>query len=292
VELKAEETPGAMFMIKYMHENLDKMISGEKPWVVQYGSTNSVRFIKEGWAPFTKVRFPGYSVFSSILCRINILGTFDPNIKTAKDLAGKRVAVAAKAAPFNSTLKYVPYFEKGLGVDVNWQFIGIDQGKDALLNGTVDATVCTFMGEYELAPDGKTFIITKAAPDSPTLQLLASGRKLHLIPFDPQVLMSTYKGEGMMTFNPALVKAGAADGVAADVTGLCEFLYMTCDEKTPDDIIIELLKVRYEQANKFGDYHAMFKMQPENPFPAGAPKELIHPAAYKAAKELGFKVIE
>ena len=40
----------------------------------------------------------------------------------------------------------------------------IDQGKDALLNGTVDATVCTFMGEYELAPDGVTYVITKAAP--------------------------------------------------------------------------------------------------------------------------------
>jgi hypothetical protein len=292
VELKAEETPGAMFMIKYMHDNLDRMISGKKPWVVQYGSTNSVRFIRNGWAPFTKFPFPGYSVFSSILCRINILGTFDPNIKSARDLAGKRVAVAAKAAPFNSTLKYVPYFKKGLGVDVDWQFIGIGQGKDALLNGTVDATVCTFMGEYELSPDGKTFVITKAAPDSSTLQLLASGRKLHLIPFDPQVLMSTYKGTESMIFNPALLKAGAVDGVAADVTGLCEFLYMTCDEKTPDDIIIELLKVRYGQANKFGDYHAMFKMQPKNPFPAGAPKELIHPAVYKAAKELGFKVIE
>ena len=96
----------------------------------------------------------------------------------------------------------------------------------------------------------------------------------------------------MMIFNPALIKAGAAEGVAADVTGLCEFLYMTCDEKTPDDIIIELLKVRYQQASKFGEYHAMFKMQPKNPFPAGAPKELIHQAVYKAAKELGFKVIE
>ena len=292
VELKAEETPGAMFMVKYVHDNIEQIRSGKKPWVVQYCSTNSARFIRNGWAPFTKIPVPGYKVYSSILCRINILGTFDPNIKSAKDLAGKRVAVAAKAAPFNSTLKYVPYFEKGLGVDVDWQFIGIGQGKDALLNGTVDATVCTFMGEYELAPDGLTYVITKAAPDSATLQLLASGRKLNLIPFDPQVLMSTYKGEGMMVFRPALVKAGAADGIAADVTGLCEFLYMSCDEKTPDDVIIELMKVRYEQAEKFGEYHAMFKMQPKNPFPAGAPKDLIHPAAYKAAKELGFKVIE
>jgi hypothetical protein len=292
VELKAEETPGAMFMIKYMHDNIEQIRSGKKPWVVQYGSTNTILFIRNGWAPFTKVRVPGYSLFSSILCRINVLGTFDPNIKTAGDLAGKRVATAAKAAPFNSTLKYVPYFAKGLGVDVNWQFIGIDQGKDALLNGTVDATVCTFMGEYELAPDGVTFVITKAAPDSPTLQLLSSGRTLHLIPFDPEVLMSTYKGEGMMIFHPALVKAGAAEGITADVTGLSEFLYMTCDEKTPDDIIIELMKVRYEQAAKFGEYHAMFKMQPKNPFPAGAPKDMIHPAVYKAAKELGFKVIE
>ena len=104
--------------------------------------------------------------------------------------------------------------------------------------------------------------------------------------------MSTYQGEGMEVFNPALLKAGAADGISADVTGLCEFLYMQCDKDVPDDIIIELLKVRYEQAEKFGDYHAMFKMQPKNPYPAGVSKEFIHPAVFKAAKELGFKVIE
>ena len=292
VELKAEETPGAMFMIKSLHDNIDKMRSGEKPWVVQYASTNSASFIKYGWKPFDKIKVSGYSVFSTILCRINVLATFDENIKSAKDLAGKRVAVATKAAPFNSTLKYIPYFKNGLGVDVNWQYIGIGQGKDALLNGTVDASVCTFTGEYELSPDGLTFMITKASPDSATMELLASGRKLHFIPFDPKVLMSTYQGDKMMTFRPAVIKPGAADGVSEEINGLCEFLYLSCDEKMPDDIVIELMRVRYENASKFGDYHAMFKMQPKNPFPAGAPKKLIHPAAYKAAKVLGFKVIE
>jgi TRAP-type uncharacterized transport system substrate-binding protein len=292
VQVKAEETPGAMFMIKSLHDNIGNMRSGKKPWVIQYASTNSASFIKYGWPPFTKIRVPGYRVFSTILCRINILATFDEDIKSAKDLAGKRVAVATKAAPFNSTLKYVPYFEKGLGVDVNWQFIGIGQGKDALLNGTVDATVCTFTGEYQLASDGITFNITKASADSPTMELLASGRKLRFISFDPKVLMSTYKGEKMMVFSPAVIKAGATDGVDGDITGLCEFLYLSCDEKMPDDIVTELLKVRLENAKKFGDYHAMFKMQPENPFPAGAPKSLVHPAVYGAAKKLGFKVVE
>lgn len=292
VELKAEETPGAMFMAKYLHDNTDKIRSGDKPWVIQYGSTNSTQFIRYGWGPFAKVPVPGYRVFSTILCRINVLATFDKNIKTAKDLAGKRVAVATKAAPFNSTLKYIPYFKDGLGVDVNWQYIGIGQGKDALLNGTVDATVCTFMGEYKQAPDGVTMIITKAAPDSATMELLASGRKINFISFDPKVLMSTYKGKEMMIFRPALMKADVVEGMDADTTGLCEWLYLTCDEETPDDIMIELLRVRYEHADKFGDYHAMFKMQPKNPFPAGAPKDLIHPAVYKAAEQLGFEVIE
>lgn len=292
VELKAEETPGGMFMAKSYHDNLDKMISGEKPWVVQYGSTNSTLFIKNGWGPFKDVAIPGLRVFSTIFCRINLLCTFDPEIKTAKDLAGKRVAIATKAEPFNSTLKYLPYFSKGLGVEVDWQYIGIDQGKDALLNGSVNATVCTFTGEYELAPDGKTFVITKAAPDSATMQLLASGRKLYLIPFDPALLKFAYQGENMMVLEPALVKAGAAEGIEADAMGLCEFMYMFCDEKIPEDILVELIKVRYENAEKFGDYNASFKMQPKNPFPAGAPKDLIHPVVYKAAKELGFKVIE
>ncbi|MGB3222844.1 MAG: hypothetical protein WBB23_08590 [Desulforhopalus sp.] len=292
VDLKTEETPGAMFMVKSLHDNLDKMRSGEKPWVIQYGSTNSTNFISKGYAPFDKINVPGYRVFSTILSRINVLCTFDENLKTAGDLAGKRVGVATKAAPFNSTLKYLPYFEKGLGIDVDWQYIGIGQGKDGLLNGTVDASVCTFTGEYEPAADGVSFNITKADPDSSTLELLASGRKLHFIPFDPKVLMSTYQGEGMMVFSPALVKTGAVDGIDKEFQGLTEFLYLTCDKDTPDDILIELLKVRYENSEKFGDYHAMFKTQPKNPFPAGAPKELIHPAAYKAAKVLGYKVIE
>jgi TRAP-type uncharacterized transport system substrate-binding protein len=292
VKLKAEETPGAMFMVRSMRDNLDEMRSGEKPWAIQYASTNSAMFISKGWPPFNKFRVPGYKVFATILCRINVLGTFDKNIKTARDLAGKRVAIATRAAPFNSTLKYVPYFKKGLGVDVNWQYIGIGQGKDALLNGTVEATVCTFTGEYELAPDGVTFDITKATPDAPTLELLSSGRKLHFISFDPKLLMSTYQGEGMMTFRPAVIKAGAVEGIDKAFTGMSEFLYLSCDKDMPEDILTELLRVRYEQAEKFGDYNAMFKIQPKNPFPAGAPNDLIDSGVYKAAKVIGFKVIK
>jgi len=292
VNLKAEETPGAMYQAKYYQQNIDAMRSGKKTWTMSYGSTNSVTFMKYGWGPFKKVPTPGLQVFGSILCRANFLGTFDPKIKTLKDLAGKRVAVASKSAPFNSTLKYIPYFEKGLGTKVNWQFIGIGQGKSALLNGTVDATICSFMAEYKVAPDGLTMILHKAAPDTATMELLASGKKLNLIPYDPKMLMSVYKGKEMMTFRPAVLKAGAAKGIDYDAKGFCEWLYTAADEQFPVDVLIELLRVRYEHGKKFGNYHAMFKLQPENPFPTGAPKSLIHKGAYAAAKALGFKVVE
>lgn len=291
-DLKAEETPGAIFILQTMQSEVENMRSGKRPWVVSYGSVNTIRFAKNGWAPLDKFKLPGLKAFSTILCRVNVLATFDANIKTAKDLAGKRVAIETRAAPFNSTLKYLPYFKKGLGVDVNWQYIGLDQGKDALLNGTVDATVTTFMGEYEVAPDGTSLIINKAAPDSPTLQLLASGRQLHLIPFDPKLILSVYQGNEAMLLQPALVKAKAVEGIEQDAMGMVEFLYMLGDESMPDDIVMELIKVRYDNAEKFGDYHAMFKMQPKNPFPTGAPKEFIHPAVFKAAVKLGFKVTE
>jgi TRAP-type uncharacterized transport system substrate-binding protein len=292
VNLKAEETPGAMYMAKYYSQNIDDIRAGKKDWVMWYGSTNSTLFMKNGWGPFKKVPAPGFQVFGSILCRANFLGTFDPNIKTLKDLAGKRVAVASKSAPFNSTLKYLPYFEKGLKTKVNWQFIGIGQGKSALLNGTVDATICSFMAEYTVAPDGLTMVLHKAAPDTATMELLASGRKLNLIPYDPDMLMSVYKGEGMMTFRPAVLKAGAAKGIDYEAKGFCEWLYTIADEQMPVDIVTELIRVRYEHGKKFGNYHSMFKLQPENPFPTGAPKFLIHKASYSAAKELGYKVVE
>lgn len=257
-----------------------------------YGSGNMLHFMRNGWEPFSRFKAPDLQAMGTILCRLNFLVTFDPNIKTARDLAGKRVAIASKAAPFNSTLKYLPYFEKGLGVNVDWQYIGIAQGKDALLNNTVDATIATFMVSYTMSPDGKTVIVENPAPDTATMELLASGRKLYFIPFDPEVLMSTYQGEGMMMFYPALMNAGTVKGVDTDAHGLVEWLYTLVDAQMPEDVVAELLRVRYEDAERFGSYHSQFELQPKNPFPVGVPKEAVHPGVFKAAEKYGFEAAE
>ena len=292
VKLKTEETPGAMYMAKYYVETIQDQRAGKKPWTIMYGSTNTANFMRNGWGPFAGLKSPDLKVMGTILCRVNFLATFNPNLKTGKDLAGKRVAVESKAAPFNSTLKYLPYFEKGLGVNVDWQFIGIPQGKDALLNNTIDATLATFMVTYSIGSDGITVLVEKAAPDTATMELLASGRKLYFIPIDSKVLMSTYQGEGMMIFQPALMKAGITKGIDVDTSGLAEWLYTKVDGEMPDDIVIELLRIRYEFAESFGNYHSQFQLQPKNPFPTGAPKDIIHPGVYKAAAKFGFKVVE
>ena len=56
----------------------------------------------------------------------------------------------------------------------------------------------------------------------------------------------------------------------------------------PDDVVQEIIRVRYEYAEELGKYHAALKMYPKNPYPIGVPEEWIHPGVKKAMQALNI----
>jgi hypothetical protein len=60
----------------------------------------------------------------------------------------------------------------------------------------------------------------------------------------------------------------------------------------PDDVAIEIIRVRHEYRKELGKYHAMLKLLPETPYPIGTPKEYVHPGVIKAMKKLGLPIPE
>lgn len=291
VEWKAQETPGAMYIVRYFAENQKKMVSGQVPQVGTITSVGTLPFVVEGRKPFTKVNISTARAAFSMPSFCTFFVTFDPDIKTLKDLEGKNVGIAEKSRPFQGSIALGPYFKKGLKNwdKINWQFLGAGNSKDALLNNTIDAHYATFMGSAEVAADG-SYYTTAMAPGPAVLELMNSGRQLYFIPWDPVVFRAAYDFSTDMIAHPILVKKGTIKGVGSDIWGRLTTGIVMVDESLPIDVLQEIIRVRHEYRKELGKYHGTLKLLPDNPFPVGTPYELLHPGVRKAMKNLGIPI--
>jgi hypothetical protein len=183
-----------------------------------------------------------------------------------------------------------PYFNAlDLWDKIDWQLIGYAEGKDALLNGTVDATAIVGSGTVTPRP-GDIAVIDPYIPDTPGMELLGSGRKVYLFGLEEEVIRAAYQGEGVMTPIAGLVPKGAMKGLDGDMIVTWDMLDYCCMESLPDDVVIEMIRIRKQYVKEFGEHHAIMELYSENPYPFGLKKEHIHPAVFKAAEILDFEV--
>ena len=288
--IRAQETPGGTYMIKYWIKNRKAMLDGTISQIALLGVDTALVFLAEGRPPFTKLALPFARVWSSAPGLIDFFATFDPNIKTLKDLTGKKVAVALKSQIFQTGLRLKPYFDKGLGIwdQVDWQYLGYSKGKDALLNGQIDA--CIFSCYGSVKAEGGILVSRDLAPSPAGMEILGAGRKVHLIGWDPEVTKASYDFSTDVRILPVLVKKGAMEQIDKDVwvNGTTSSFY--CDESMPEDVVIELLRIMTTYHDELAQTDATAVFFSKNPYPVGVPKRLIHPAVFKAAKVLHFDV--
>lgn len=289
VDWKAQETPGAMYIIRYAAENRGKILAGEVPQLGAISSVGVLPFVAEGRPPFTKVKSPNVRAAFSMPSFVTFFVSFNPDIKSLKDLEGKKVGIAEKSRPFQGTIALRPYFRKGLKNwdKIEWQQLGAGNSKDALLNNTIDVHYATFMGRVKVAPDG-SYYSDALAPSPATMQLLNSGRKLFIIPWDPVIFKAANDFSADMIAYPILVKKGTIKGVDQDIWGRLTTGIMQVDESLPDNVLQEIIRVRHEYRTELGKYHGSLKLLPETPYPIGTPDKLVHPGVKKAMQNLGI----
>ena len=289
VKWKVQETPGAMYNNKYLFQNMAKMKSGELPPVITSASASIIGHTNEGRPPFDMIPTPNACALFSSPSFISLFNTFDPAIETTSDFAGKSVGIPEKSRIFSSTLLMKPYFDKGLDIwdKVEWQFIGSINSKDALLNGRIDVRASTFMGKIEKAPDG-TFVCTSMAPTTPTLEVLGSGRKHLLIGWNPTVVTKSFDFAKDQRIYPVLIKKGALKGLDRDIWGIAALGVYRAPDFLPQDVIQEIIRVRYEYRDELAKYHAAMQFFPKNPYPLGVPEKWIVPGVKKAMENLNI----
>ncbi len=247
-------------------------------------------FVIEGRPPFKKYPVPDSRALFSSPSFISMFLTFDEKIKTAEDFAGRKVGIAEKSRPFMGSLALSPYFGKGLGIwkKVDWQFIGPINSKDALLNDRIQVHFSTFRGSVKQQADG-SFVCTKLAPATPTLELMNSGRKFHFVGFAPDLFTKSYDFSKSMMVYPVLIKKEALKGLDHDIWALLSVGLYRGPASLPDEVVEEIIRIRHQKRGELAKFHAALGFFPEDPYPVGVPEKWVHPGVMRAMKKLGLR---
>lgn len=212
----------------------------------------------------------------------NGLCTLDPNIKSLKDLVGKRVIFDSSRGKGREIVYKGILIEAGVQLEkINYQYSSGKAAADTLRDGLVDAI---YTGSVLIKLPNKHVT-------SPFTKELVATKKTYFISFDERYVKAYKDKTGhpldFMTLPPKMLGPMQTEpcGVLIKPLGYCAHLDM------PDHVVTEVLRVIYENAHVFKDYTPIGAIITQETIAhLGIPEGAYHPAAVKFFKEKGIKV--
>ncbi len=266
----ASETPGYVFNLK----KLDTEPALRKTTVIGSGP-GLIGLATHGAKPFDK-KYAAPKLIGNMTIVAVWLASLDAKLKGGADIAGKRLALG-KSAQINWAVLPRAVVENGWGVTTSVQYLGPKQAISALLDGKADLAI---VGGY-INPSQ-----TKLALAPPTLELVATGRKLNHLSFGKAAVEKTVpKGYRIA---PYTVDPAGVDGLDKPLETFIDTSSWTVDASFPDELAYELAKLLIANVSKFGEYHAVGKLMSTKGLVYGWDAADIHPGALKAYKEAGI----
>ena len=208
------------------------------------------------------------------------MSTLDSNIKSGKDLKGKRIGFPPRAS--------IGYLNQQLVMQHSWkvwesakkEFLGWAGCISALRDGLVDAAVTNPIIAGE-----------KVLPNPAMLELLSGTQKVYFISLTEEDLEIARKASGyplaksifcppksLGPKQPEQIEGGRA------VNG------WWADAELPDEIAYEVCRIIYENYKEFWNYHATIKgLNPSVMAAAAKDESQFHPGAVKFYKEKNIK---
>lgn len=265
------ESPGFVFNIK----KLDREPELRKSLIVGSGAGVS-SLAAAGEKPFDK-RYPPLLLIATYNLTANWLATLNPDIRSIRDLAGKRVALG-RATQINWTIQPEWLIRYGweMGKEIRIQHIGTKGAIDALLDGTVDAAV---VGGY-FDP------LTKNLELSPqTVELLAAGRDVYHLSWGVEAVRKTTAMQ--MQIMSLSIPEASLPGLAAPLDVVADTVAWMVSAEFPDELAYETTKLILGNLEEFAEVHALGKLMSPEAMVYGAKPEDIHPGALRAYQEAG-----
>lgn len=239
---------------------------------------------KKQIGPYTKFPF-NYDEFRFVML-LGIAGnglcTKDPNMKSVKDLVGKRVIFDSGPGKGRELVYYGVLKEAGVPIEhLKPQYSAGQAAAEALRDGLVDVIY--------------TGSILQKLPNthlnSPFMTELVSTVKTYFIPFEEKPVKAFKDKTGhpvtLMVVPPKMFGSLQTDayGTLVKPLGFCAHMDM------PEDVVAEILRVAYENAHRLKEATIEAEIITKETLASlSMPESGYHPAAVKFYKEKGIKI--
>jgi len=245
-----------------------------------YGSWIAPYLSSKGLPPFT-AKYGGARALSLAMNVVCFFATLDPNIKTGKDIAGKRVGFPPKASIGYINQQMVMKYAWNVWDTIKKEFLGWTACINALRDGMVDVAIANPI----MAGD-------TALPNPALVELLAGAKKVYWIPITEDDLKIVREKSGYPLGRSLVCPAGALGPKQPNaVEGGRAVNNWWADVEFPNDAAYEVCRIIKEHYKAFWPYHASLKgLNPEMMGKAGSQESYFHPGAVKFYKEQGLKI--
>ena len=215
--------------------------------------------------------------------------TYDPEIKTIQDFAGKNIGVPRNLSSWGDVDETIR--RAGVLDQVTVHRMGIGGAATALRDGQLDATY-TLVDHVWPGTFGKGRFITEMETKDPIYYVNIPRETLiemggepeagQLLPVFAELSARVYPG-GFDTKTQS-----EALGVSSNPA------FLGADEKMDEDIVYEITRIVYEHADDFAQWHVMGQNMSKTFLPTYAyfdnPEDVMHPGALKYYKDNGIEV--
>lgn len=204
-----------------------------------------------------------------------LLVTESPEVKSVKDLAGRRVALGPKAGTaslmMEETLKAAGVFDS-----IKLQYLSFADITNGLLDGTID------VGLANLWMNGAN---NKIGPTQGIINLQASGKKFRYVIFEKAVFEKTRNERGI-PYRILDIPSGTLPLQTQAMAGYANPDYVAVHKDFPEDAAYEYVRLviqHLDEVNKTGGIASIFTREF---LPHGI--DNLHPGAARAYREAGL----
>ncbi|MFC1869256.1 TAXI family TRAP transporter solute-binding subunit [Thermodesulfobacteriota bacterium] len=279
IECSAVETMGNVGNIKSMLDFAPDRKKGHifvsADLVLNLALNGKGPFKKTGPITGWKVLFTHYNAASHAM-------TLDPNIRSPKDLIGKRIGMPPKGHGLTRVALWI--FDKCWGIKdkVKFMYMPMPMLKDVLIDGTIDAVACG--GMYFSPEDG-----IKVSPFNEAI--LASRKDARAIGVSREEYENARSKDPRAPLTWGPIKANSLrPGYPDKDTGTVNIaVTVAAWENMDNKIAYEIVKVIGENNEKYKDYFAKGKAMRLKTLTSNAWSEKrYHPGALKYFREIGL----
>jgi len=205
--------------------------------------------------------------------------TLDKNIKSGKDLAGKTIGIKRKAAPYFGEVGVLRHL--GVLDKVKLVHSGFGEAVRNLKDGLMDVAHMTFDHIYP-AGFSKGVFITDLETKGP----------VYYISTEPEIIKNLHK-EGIVADITIRVPPGMLDPKTQTNELWCysAAIFIAADERMDPDIVYEVIRVIWESAGKWDNWHPQGRHMIKDFIPASPIEaQFTHPGAKKFYDDHKIKV--